>query len=100
MLERVISAAEAAGRVIQEIRESVAARATSDSDTRVVVIPPFPFLAALGDETSEPVNGRSTVELGAQDVAAESWGAFTGAVGARMMMNGSTNERNCASSTR
>ncbi|MCI0650628.1 MAG: triose-phosphate isomerase [Planctomycetes bacterium] len=53
--------------------EGLMARAVPPS-LSVILLPPFPFLASL------PPHPR--VELGAQDVAVEPWGAYTGEVGA------------------
>lgn len=63
-------------RLFQAVCEGVAARRLPAS-FEVLVLPPFPYLAAL--------RGDGTVSLGAQDVSAEAWGALTGEVGAPLL---------------
>jgi triosephosphate isomerase len=48
----------------------------------VVVLPPFPFLPAVG----KALEG-TPVEFGAQDISAEAEGAFTGEVSAKMLLS-------------
>ena len=48
----------------------------------VAVCPPFPYLQAVADAL-----GDSGVSLGAQDVAEQEAGAFTGAVAASMLVD-------------
>ena len=65
------------------VRELVALRAADPASTRaprVVVCPPYPSLDAVGQAIA-----GSGVELGAQDVHAETHGAFTGCVSGAML---------------
>ena len=67
---------------LAEAKELGAAVAKGVTDTRVTVVvcPPYPWLAAVG----EAVKG-SAVALGAQDVSSEKKGAFTGEVSPAML---------------
>jgi triosephosphate isomerase (TIM) len=65
------------------VRELVALRAADPATTlapRVIVCPPYPSLDAVGQAIA-----GSGVELGAQDVHAETHGAFTGCVSGAML---------------
>ena len=63
--------------LFRSVVEGVASRRIAGAGFRTLVIPPYPYLGCL-----EPADG---VELGAQDVAVEGWGAYTGAVGAGLL---------------
>ncbi len=62
--------------LFRQIEEGLAQR-DIPSSVEVLVCPPAPFLGIF-----EP---RGSLSIGAQDVAAESWGAFTGALGGELL---------------
>jgi triosephosphate isomerase len=66
-------------RLYQEVCDGLSARPTIPDRVRVVIFPPHPYLGALPHGPDKPLF------LGAQDVATESWGAFTGEVGAALL---------------
>ncbi|MEE8142100.1 MAG: triose-phosphate isomerase family protein, partial [Planctomycetota bacterium] len=70
-------------RLFQEVCAGVARRGEIPSSLQVVIFPPLPYLGAWAAEW-KPENGAA-IELGAQDVAQETWGAFTGQVGAPLL---------------
>ena len=66
----------------REVCEGVLARGPFPSSFQIVVIPPFPYLGLF---VCDDAVRSGAVALGAQDIAAESWGAFTGAVGGELL---------------
>lgn len=64
------------------LAEAVVAGAGQVAAVQCLVIPPFPYLAAVADVVS-----GSAVALGAQDVSTQSEGAFTGEVSAAMLVD-------------
>ncbi|MCA8962230.1 MAG: triose-phosphate isomerase [Planctomycetes bacterium] len=68
--------------LFRDVSIGVADRRLDGSVIQAAIFPPVPYLggwSAVGDA------GSSALRLGAQDVASESWGAFTGAVGAELL---------------
>ena len=66
-------------RLFREVCDGLSTRQNLPASVRVIIIPPFPFLGAFTSQR------ELRVELGAQDVATESWGAYTGEVGAPLL---------------
>jgi len=63
-----------------ELLAEIVAGCTRDSGIDVVICPPFPYLHAAG-----VMIAASSIQLGAQNVATELDGAFTGEVSAKML---------------